>query len=200
MSPELIGVTHPACHEYRREGRAECRRSLSVRILFSSLLGILLLTGISLAAGIPKCPSGSGPAWRAGRGWKCEPGANWPSGENLKKSDCPPGTHFVQMYQEAACLPPAPSCPSGSSPFASDLTIGTPGGWACLQKPDCVPGSEAELGVQGWQCNPSGSGGCPKGSSDAGMCCGTCAPTEQKTCERLRGWEWVDNNCQLKGL
>jgi hypothetical protein len=165
------------------------------------LCGLLFISGSSYAAGIPKCASGSGPAWKAGRGWKCEQGAQWPTGPDLKKSDCPPSTNLVQMYQESACLPPPPHCSPGSSPFASDLTAGTPEGWACLQKPDCVQGSAASLDVQGWQCNPLGDAAdCPKGSSSVGECCGTCAPADRKTCEHLRGWKWVGDHCELIGL
>jgi hypothetical protein len=171
-----------------------------------ALVGWYLLIapfGGSYAAGPPKCPSGSAPFLDFGEGWTCLPGAHWPSGQDLKQSDCPPGTSFVQMYQDAACLPPPPHCPLGASPYASDVTVDTVTGWRCLPKPDCAAGTEAVLDLQGWQCEPPGGYydcpvHCPNGSLYVAECCGTCAPANQTFCEHLRGWKWVKDRCELQ--
>jgi hypothetical protein len=164
----------------------------------SAVVFVLLFAANPTAAGPPQCPSGFGPVWQGT--WKCERGVHWPAAPDLEQSDCPPGTSFVQMYQEGACLPSPPHCPPGALPFASDTTVDTAAGWMCLQRPGCVTGTEALLDIQGWECYAPGNpvvDQCPMGSLWVGVCCGACAPADRKICEKLRGWKWVDGRCQL---
>ncbi len=181
---------------FKVETTSMARRKVSLvgRMILSVvgkvMLSILLTPILSLAIEPPpRCRVGSAPILRSG-GWSCYPSDPWQPGSALKPSDCSTGTKLFNFGQISKCLPPAPLCSPGCVPFAGNDTIS---GWECIRLFPCPDGAITGFDqFHGEVCSPPGDEltACPSGSKWLGECCGGCVPKDQRTCQRLPGWQW----------